>query len=132
MITTFAAHKPTTVSHARALTLKAMGDQVIDETKESLSELDNNPEYDLNPQDGLVIVSAGKSDSVADISVKYDTDSQDVESLSLIQAPGSDALTFDSFSFHKTSGKSHYRFEINGKVETLDYNPKTDTITTQY
>lgn len=131
MQTKFPTNLPSHARHARALTLKAMGDELLKETGEQLVGMDNSPEYDLNPEKGLVVLSAASGDFVADISMKYDQETSKIRTFQAIPAPGTDEFSFDSFSYTlDASGRQGYVFDINGRPESVAYDPKTDTITT--
>jgi hypothetical protein len=130
MLTQFPMNKPSFVSHARALTLKAMGDEVLDEMASDIAAIDNNPEYDLNADDNLVVVSAANGESSADFSARLNPETKEVSSLNVMPAPGNEDIPFQSFSYHSKDDQNHYRFEINGKVERVIHDVKTDIIST--
>ena len=132
MLTQFPKNQPTALSHARALTLREMGEEVIDQGySEQLKSLDNDPEYDLNPKDNFVLISAGVSVTAADVSAAFDPETEKMTDFSMQPAPGNDDFSFDRFSYTDRDDETVYRFEINGQSEWVRHNKQTDLITTE-
>ena len=131
MQTQFHISKPIHIAHARALRLKAMGDNVLE--RFDPSTMDNDRKLDLDPEPGHIVHASNSREFVGDLTLRFDTDTKEIDRLDFVQAPGEKALPYSAFSYwEKLDGTRSYRFQIDGKVEALEFNPKRDTITAFY
>ena len=115
----FNINKPTTIDHARALTLKAMGEETM-ESVASMIEYDNEKGFDLMPEDGVMLISASSNDSQADVKIEFDSES--INSVESWTAPGAEGIPFEKFSYQKLVEGGQYRFVIDGLSQRVQVN----------
>lgn len=125
----FPAARPTQVNHARALTLKALGEESLSELSEVL-EYDNADGFDLNPAEGEILISAAGGESQSDIAVTVGPEGQ-IQSADVWTAPGAEGVPFEQFSYRNDSetGSNEYRFVFQGSEQVVRENTANGTIT---
>ncbi len=132
MNTSFPVGAPTSIQHARALTLRTMGQQSMAELEEVV-QYDNADGFDLNPAKGEILISAAGGESQSDIAMSVSPEGQ-VTSADIWVAPGAEGVPFEKFSYRNDneSGTVEYSFEFNGQKQTVRENAGNGTITAEF
>lgn len=125
----FPTARPTQVQHARALTLKSLGEESLSELAEVL-EYDNADGFDLNPAEGEILISAAGGESQSDIAVSVGPEGE-IQSADVWTAPGAEGVPFEQFSYRNdtTASTAEYRFVFQGREQVVTENSANGTIT---
>lgn len=131
MNTSFPVGAPTSIQHARALTLRAIGQQSLAELQE-VPQYDNTDGFDLNPAPGELLISAAGGESQSDIAVSVSPEGQ-IRSADVWVAPGAEGFPFEKFSYRNDteSSTTEYKFVFNGREQTVRENTTNGTITAE-